>query len=310
MKGFFQWLVAVPSFPADDEESRRARLFNQCYWFANLWIALVLVVKIFGGRESHSLVAWILVVLATGALPYIAARRGRLDVGVKGWLAHSFVCITTSIALLGTIRAPILGFYLILVFCSGQLFGMRAMVATIALSSLSVAGLIVAENMGWLPVPDYRVSISQWVTATAFLACAGGLTFAMTKQLRASLRRAEAEVADRRRKEKELMEINRKLEEALASVRTLKGLLPVCGWCRKVREDEGYWSELESYIATHTDTTFTHGICPHCQEKHFPASQKVVVPEMEKNARGAAPIVIDVTVHEVREVNSASSGPQ
>ncbi len=57
------------------------------------------------------------------------------------------------------------------------------------------------------------------------------------------------------------------LNDALENIRQLSGMLPVCAWCRKVRDDEGYWLQLESYITAHSDTQFTHGICPTCSTK-------------------------------------------
>lgn len=62
-------------------------------------------------------------------------------------------------------------------------------------------------------------------------------------------------------------ELTVRIEEAVAKVKVLSGLLPVCAWCRKVRDDEGYWKQIETYIASHSDTRFTHGICPDCSEK-------------------------------------------
>lgn len=57
------------------------------------------------------------------------------------------------------------------------------------------------------------------------------------------------------------------LETALANVRTLQGLLPMCAWCRKVRDDGDYWQKLEEYIDHHTGLQFSHGICPDCAHK-------------------------------------------
>jgi hypothetical protein len=57
------------------------------------------------------------------------------------------------------------------------------------------------------------------------------------------------------------------LRESLANVSTLSGLLPICAWCKNVRNDAGYWQRVESYIQEHTDATFTHGICPSCSAK-------------------------------------------
>jgi len=60
----------------------------------------------------------------------------------------------------------------------------------------------------------------------------------------------------------------RELESALAQVKTLSGLLPICGWCKSVRDDRGYWERIEAFIARHhADTQFTHGICPGCAER-------------------------------------------
>jgi PAS domain S-box-containing protein len=55
-----------------------------------------------------------------------------------------------------------------------------------------------------------------------------------------------------------------------AEVHTLRGLLPVCAWCRKVRDDHGYWNQLESYVSQQLKATLSHGICPECEQSYFP----------------------------------------
>ena len=59
------------------------------------------------------------------------------------------------------------------------------------------------------------------------------------------------------------------LEAALSKVKTLSGLLPICSGCNKIRDDKGYWSQVEGYIQEHTDAQFTHGLCPDCIRKIF-----------------------------------------
>ena len=54
------------------------------------------------------------------------------------------------------------------------------------------------------------------------------------------------------------------LDLTLKNVKELEGLLPVCAWCKKVRNDEGYWQELEAYLQPRTKAAFSHGICPEC----------------------------------------------
>ena len=60
------------------------------------------------------------------------------------------------------------------------------------------------------------------------------------------------------------------LQTALDEVKVLSGLLPICSFCKKIRDDQGYWQKVEYYIARHSDATFSHGICPTCMKKHFP----------------------------------------
>ncbi|MCP4692981.1 MAG: response regulator [Desulfobacterales bacterium] len=69
-----------------------------------------------------------------------------------------------------------------------------------------------------------------------------------------------------RRLQKELEARNVELEEALANVKMLTGLLPICGRCKKIRDDKGYWSRIEEYLETHSDLMFSHGICPDCMD--------------------------------------------
>ena len=62
----------------------------------------------------------------------------------------------------------------------------------------------------------------------------------------------------------------RELENAIAKVGTLSGLLPICASCKKIRDDAGYWHQVEEYIHSHSDADFTHGLCPDCARKLYP----------------------------------------
>ncbi len=68
----------------------------------------------------------------------------------------------------------------------------------------------------------------------------------------------------------ELRRTNRELTQALAEVKTLSGLLPICCGCKKIRDDKNYWQEVEVYVMQHSDAKFTHGYCPTCIQKYFP----------------------------------------
>jgi len=74
----------------------------------------------------------------------------------------------------------------------------------------------------------------------------------------------------RRMLEETVTERTRELTQALHDVKQLSGLLPICASCKKIRDDHGYWSSVESYIAERTDAKFTHGVCPECRQKLYP----------------------------------------
>ena len=58
------------------------------------------------------------------------------------------------------------------------------------------------------------------------------------------------------------------LQKAIAEVKTLRGFLPICSYCKNIRDDKGYWKQIESYIREHSEAEFSHSICPECAKKH------------------------------------------
>jgi DNA-binding response OmpR family regulator len=68
----------------------------------------------------------------------------------------------------------------------------------------------------------------------------------------------------------------REFDAALGHVRQLSGLLPICSYCKKVRDDDNYWHQVEAYVARHSEARFSHGVCPDCLERH-------VKPELARN---------------------------
>ncbi len=87
------------------------------------------------------------------------------------------------------------------------------------------------------------------------------------KMLLEENRRLEAQIASRT---EELRKKNAELTDALAKVKTLKGILPICSHCKNIRNDEGYWTQLEQYISEYTDAFFSHSICPDCIKTLYP----------------------------------------
>lgn len=81
---------------------------------------------------------------------------------------------------------------------------------------------------------------------------------------------------------------SRQREEARAEVKVLSGMLPICMSCKKIRDDQGYWNQLESYIHEHSDAVFSHGMCPECMKIHYPEFADAVLAAAPADGSGRA----------------------
>jgi PAS domain S-box-containing protein len=88
------------------------------------------------------------------------------------------------------------------------------------------------------------------------------------------IRGSGRDITERVRAKEALKHERDKLQDALAKVKTLSGMLPICSNCKKIRDDKGYWNQIESYIAKHTEVDFSHSICPECAKKLYPEFYK------------------------------------
>lgn len=137
----------------------------------------------------------------------------------------------------------------------------------VALSSMlpvAVVSLTVLAAMGHLSVP---VLVNQAFFTVSFFIAGMSASYAIEWHERA-LFLQQRTLADR----------SAALQAALDNVRTLSGLLPMCAWCRKVRDDRGYWDQVEGFLARHTGTAVSHSICPECAARlaeHAPAEAPV-----------------------------------
>jgi PAS domain S-box-containing protein len=84
------------------------------------------------------------------------------------------------------------------------------------------------------------------------------------------------DITERKRQEKERLRLIEELKEALKRVKTLNGLLPICASCKKIRNDGGYWEQVETYIRSRSNAEFTHGICPDCVRLLYPEYQSIL----------------------------------
>ena len=78
------------------------------------------------------------------------------------------------------------------------------------------------------------------------------------------------DITDKKKIEQEREQMIAELQKAMTEIRTLRGIIPICASCKKVRDDEGAWQQVEAYIRAHSEAQFSHGICPDCLEKEYP----------------------------------------
>lgn len=117
-------------------------------------------------------------------------------------------------------------------------------------------------------VVDYEVQLKSKEDRTIFTSVNAHLMYdaeGTSIGIEGSLR----DVTERKRIEKEREKLIEELQENLAKVKTLSGLLPICASCKKIRDDKGYWNQVENYLIEHTEAQLTHGICPDCMKKLY-----------------------------------------
>lgn len=93
------------------------------------------------------------------------------------------------------------------------------------------------------------------------------------------------DMTERKRAEQERERLLKKLQAAVAEVRTLRSFLPICAYCKRIRDDKNYWQSVEAYLSTHTDTRFSHGICPSCFTKRVEPQLKRAKKQSTSRAR-------------------------
>lgn len=99
----------------------------------------------------------------------------------------------------------------------------------------------------------------------------GGARLSRERELlKRSNRKLHSEVLERQKAEEKISKRNGELNAALSKVKLLTGFLPICSCCKKIRDDKGYWNQVESYIKEHSEAEFSHSICPECSQRLYP----------------------------------------
>ena len=205
--------LTPPVFLDDEDKTRRARMLNLALINILVLIPVLTVSNFLGKKVPASIILVNTPVFILCLILVYWLRRGRVRLASVGLMVLGFIGITAAIANLGTIRAPATAMYLLMVITAGLLFELRGMIAATAISSILIGSLMIAQNMGLLPPPNYSITITQWITYTAMFGWAGSLTFSALQSMNSALARADNELSERRRTEAELARHRDHLEE-------------------------------------------------------------------------------------------------
>ena len=212
-----RWFAA-PAFEGEEEKTRRAGLLNQAIVISLLLAGLFFIGAVIGNNVpvGAKLIAlmWFSVLLLSWRL-----LRGGKVIFVAFTLTVLFFAFLTSVNIsLGTIRTPTAAIYVFWVILVGMLFQLPGIVFATVASSLAVLGLIVAENAGLLPTPNYSVGITQWMNFTALFGMTASAVYYSNRLVFRALARADEEIERRKQVEVELRKLTRVVEQSPASI--------------------------------------------------------------------------------------------
>lgn len=149
---------------------------------------------------------------------------------------------------------------------SGTVIGLDYRGATVLAAHEPVGelnlGIVAKVDLKEIRTPFIKAALLSGCFAIAAIALGAGVFFKLTDPI---LKKLHATVE--------------KLEKALREVKTLRGIVPICSFCKKIRNDKGYWDQVEVYVRDHTEADFSHGICPTCYQEHYPELAAEAEPE-------------------------------
>jgi hypothetical protein len=113
-------------------------------------------------------------------------------------------------------------------------------------------GIVAKVDLSEIRAPFFKAALISGVSSLAAIALGASLFLRVTSPIL-----------------NKLYDSVTRLEKALHEVKTLRGIVPICSFCKKIRNDKGYWDQVEVYVRSHTEAQFSHGVCPDCMKAHY-----------------------------------------
>ena len=153
-----------------------------------------------------------------------------------------------------------------------------------------VVGFSDADIMSQISERRHYLIVAHIMTVVFILALSAALVIVVVNRDRLAAAKSEleknnmalaGEVGERKRIEKEKSELIQELQDALDQVKKLSGFLPICSSCKKIRDDQGYWHQVEKYVRDHSEAEFSHSICPDCMKTLYPEYADAVLSSLD-----------------------------
>lgn len=239
-----------------DKDAERLRVLK--YFGAVSVLTAPLFALIYAGLGARQSVIALVASAPFFASSFLVFRLTRSTTFTGNWiLAVGYALFFVLARLAGGIEAPVVTWAACIPLIAVLICGFRSALVWLFLT-IAMTGVLyrmdsgaqsVLQEFGGEPAVDL-VFFATYAGLAAFSFFLGFLSESSKKRYTEAVEKSRAE-----------------LKEALERVRTLKGLLPICAWCKKVRDDKGYWDQVEVYFAKRTDAEFSHGICPECSKR-------------------------------------------
>ena len=238
------------------DQQRKRHLFTACAVIVITAFAVLAVFDYLEGDVLENLIN--LAVICTMAAGLAAVRKWGRDAAVYR-LSHFLICLLLLYCVsIAAGRETVLYWVLIMPLLFFAFFGKRegmlwALLFSAGLGLIMIApGLFGSHVYGDVTISRFLITLSMAIVVAYHLE---------------SSRHTFGRLLDE--KNQALLREKQSLEAAMARIRTLRGLLPICASCKRIRDDKGYWNQLEAYLSEHSEVVFSHGICPECKEKLY-----------------------------------------
>ena len=217
------------------------RVFNTG-WLPVYGLHLILMTVILGLSYNRNMINYKVKVLVLIIMAYIAAVMSMVQFSVGSFSLGYFMLIILFARILLDKKTTILLFAL-------------SLITLVTIATLTIQGIIIPSID---PENYYREQLSWLNSLVTFVLLMSMIAFILTSVGNILLNKSQ-----------EIKHANEKLEQAIDDIQILRGIIPICTQCKKIRDDSGYWQHLEVYLRNQENLRFTHGLCEECLEEQF-----------------------------------------